>query len=303
MSAEVSADELVIGVVGLGKMGQPIAERLLAAGAQVAVYDVNNEATAKLVQAGATSAETPAELASECQYICTVVPDGTDVEAAFAAPDGVLAGMHDGLLCLEMSTIPPEVTRRVAGWVCDRGGRLVDAAIGRGIPFAADGRLLFMVGGSLDDVARARAVLDILGDTVRHCGDVGAGVTMKLVNNLLGGVTLAATCEALLLGRKAGLSLQTMIEVLSGTAAATPHLSMAVPNRMAPRNFEPGFRLDLARKDADLAISLGRKLGVPVIIAAVAQELRVAAIGRGLGSKDSSAIVCLLEDLAGTTIG
>jgi 3-hydroxyisobutyrate dehydrogenase-like beta-hydroxyacid dehydrogenase len=145
-------------------------------------------------------------------------------------------------------------------------------------------------------------VLALLARTIHHCGPVGAGVTMKLVNNLLAGVAYAATCEALLLGRRAGLGLETMLDVLSTTMADNAHLRRTVAAKVIPRAFAPGFRLALQRKDAHLALELGGSLGVPLPLGAVAQQLRSVALAQGLADHDSSALIGVLERLAGIDV-
>jgi 3-hydroxyisobutyrate dehydrogenase-like beta-hydroxyacid dehydrogenase len=223
------------------------------------------------------------------------------VEQVADGPDGLLAGARSGLLWLEMSTIDPEVTRRVADRAAEQQVTVLDAAIGGATAQVTEGALLFMVGGEPAEVDRARPVLGLLGEVV-HCGPTGSGVSMKLVNNMLAGVTFVATCEALLLGRKAGLSVDTMRQVLSRTAANTMHLHRSIPSRVIPRNFEPGFRLDLMYKDAGLAMDLAHRLGAPQSLAALVQELRTAAMSRGLATHDTTVLVQILETLAGIQV-
>ena len=163
------------------------------------------------------------------------------------------------------------------------------------------GKLLFMVGGSSDDFRKARKFLAHLGRCV-HCGPVGSGVTMKLINNQLAGVTLVATLEALLMGRKAGLRFSDMQEVLSGTAANTAHLHRSVPERIIKRDFEDGFGMDLMVKDAGLALGLAQRLGVPQSLGAVVQQLRSRALNQGWGNKDTTIIAKVLEELAGADL-
>lgn len=293
----------VIGIIGLGSMGAPVASRIIQAGRwSTVVYDLNPASAAKLEAAGAQVANSPRAVAEQANVVLTVLPNGPDVDAVADGPDGVLAGAPPGLLWLEMSTIDPEVTRRLATRAAKQQVRVLDAAIGGITAQAGQGKLLLMVGGDEADVEDSRPILDHIGEQVHHCGPVGAGVTMKLVNNLLAGVTFAATCEAMLVGRKGGLSVDTMRAVLAGTAADTAHLRRSIPARVVPRDFTPGFRLDLMRKDASLALSLAHRLGVPLPLGALVQEWRTAAANRGLSSQDSTALVQVLEDLAGITL-
>jgi 3-hydroxyisobutyrate dehydrogenase-like beta-hydroxyacid dehydrogenase len=202
---------------------------------------------------------------------------------------------------LEMSTIDPEVTRNVSAKCSQNRIQMIDTAIGGLTVDAEAGRLLFMVGGSDEDFEKASEFLAYLGRSV-HCGETGAGVTMKLINNQLAGVTLAATIEVLLMGRKAGLRFTDMREVLSGTAANNAHLHRALPERIIKRDFEDGFGMNLMVKDAGLALDLAQRLGTPQTLGALVQQLRQRAINQGWGDKDTTIIAKVFEELANTNL-
>jgi 3-hydroxyisobutyrate dehydrogenase-like beta-hydroxyacid dehydrogenase len=291
-----------IGVVGLGSMGGAVALRLAAVGCRLVVFDLAPAAVQRLVAAGASAAASPREVAGQADVVLTILPNGPDVERAAGGDDGLLAGARPGQLWIEMSTIDPAVTRRLAEQAALAGVRVIDAAIGGLTTHAPSGDLVLMVGAADAELARARPVLALLARTIHHCGPVGAGVTMKLVNNLLAGVAYAATCEALLLGRRAGLGLETMLDVLSTTMADNAHLRRTVAAKVIPRAFAPGFRLALQRKDAHLALELGGSLGVPLPLGAVAQQLRSIGLSQGLADHDSSALIGVLECLAGIDV-
>ena len=177
------------------------------------------------------------------------------------------------------------------------GIQLLDTAIGGLTVDAAAGKLLFMVGGSPGNFEKASSFLTHLGRCV-NCGPTGAGVTMKLINNQLAGVTLVATIEALLMGRKAGLRFADMQEILSGTAANNAHLHRSIPERIIKRNFENGFGMNLMVKDAGLALDLAQRLGAPQTLGALVQQLRIRALNQGWGDKDTTVIAKVLEELA-----
>ena len=291
-------NQQTVGLIGLGNMGSAIATRLMACDQSLVVYDISPAAVSRLTKKGVTAATSPRNVAEQADIVLTVLPNGPDVEAVADGPHGVWASAQPGLLWLEMSTIDPEVTRRLAKRGAEQRVTVMDAAIGGLTGDAVEGKLLLMVGGNEADVARAASFLSLLGEIV-PCGPTGAGVSMKLVNNQLAGVAFTATCEALLLGRKAGLSFETMQRVLSGTAANTAHLHRSVPERVLKRNFEPGFCFNLMVKDAGLALTLAHRLGSPQLLATVVQELRLTALSQDLGDKDVTSFIQVLEQLAG----
>ena len=280
-------------------MGGAVAQRLAAVGCSLLVFDIDHEAVGRLVAAGARAAGSPREVAAGADVVLTILPDGPDVVRAADGPDGLLGGARPGALWIEMSTIDPQVTRTLAGRAADVGLSLMDAAIGGLTSHAPHGQLVLMVGADDAQLDRARPILSHLAATIHHCGAVGSGVTMKLVNNLLAGVIYAADCEALLLGRRAGLSVETMLDVLSTTMADNAHLRRTVDARAIPRAFDPGFRLALQRKDAHLALELAGRLGISLPLGAATQQLRAIALAHGLANQDSSALVGVHELLAG----
>ena len=274
-----------------------MARRLLNKGVSLMVYDARREASEALAERGAELAESPAEVAGRSDFLITVLPDGPDVESVAFGESGIFSGGRAGLQWLEMSTICPDVTRSLAEEAARRNIAVADAAIGGLTVDAEAGRLLFMFGGSEEQMERAGPLLSLLGRVV-HCGPVGHGVTMKLVNNQLAGVTLASVCEALILGCKAGLSFEVMREVLSGTAADNAHLHRSVPERILQGAFDPGFRMQLMVKDARLALELAHSLQVPQLLASIVQELRSRALNRGWEDRDTTIIARVFEELA-----
>jgi 3-hydroxyisobutyrate dehydrogenase-like beta-hydroxyacid dehydrogenase len=237
------AEKIKVGIIGLGQMGSPVAGRLLCEGVPLVAYDINPEALQRIVDKGAVAATSPADVARQCNILLTVLPNGPHVASVAEGEEGILASGNRDLMWLEMSTIDPEITRIVSKKCSQNGIRMIDTAIGGLTVDAEAGKLLFMVGGSDEDFKRASQFLAHLGRSV-HCGSTGAGVTMKLINNQLAGVTLAATIEALLMGRKEGLRFADMREVLSGTAANNAHLHRALPERIIKRDFENGFGMN-----------------------------------------------------------
>lgn len=295
------AEKIKVGIIGLGQMGSPVAGRLLCEGVPLVAYDINPEAVQRIVDKGAAVASSPADVARQCNILLTVLPNGPHVSSVAEGEEGVLASGNPDLMWLEMSTIDPEVTRNVSAKCSQKRIQMIDTAIGGLTVDAEAGRLLFMVGGSDEDFEKASEFLAYLGRSV-HCGETGAGVTMKLINNQLAGVTLAATIEVLLMGRKAGLRFTDMREVLSGTAANNAHLHRALPERIIKRDFEDGFGMNLMVKDAGLALDLAQRLGTPQMLGALVQQLRQRAINQGWGDKDTTIITKVFEELANTNL-
>jgi 4-hydroxybutyrate dehydrogenase/sulfolactaldehyde 3-reductase len=289
------------GIIGLGQMGSPVAVRLLEQGVPLTAYDINPEALQRIVDLGATPAGSPVEVATNCDIIMTVLPNGPHVESVAEGEQGILASENKNLMWLEMSTIDPEVTKGISVKCEEAGIELLDTAIGGLTVDAAAGKLLFMVGGADKNFEKASSFLSHLGRCV-HCGPVSAGVTLKLINNQLAGVTLVATLEALLMGRKAGLRFADMQQILSGTAADNAHLHRSIPGRIIKRDIDDGFGMNLMVKDAGLALDLAERLGVPQALAPAVQELRQVALRKGWGDKDTTIIAKVLEELAGADL-
>ncbi|MBI4591491.1 MAG: NAD(P)-dependent oxidoreductase [Candidatus Rokubacteria bacterium] len=291
-----------IGFIGLGTMGRPMATNLLKRGFPLVVHDIVADRVAELATAGAEAAPRPRDLARQVDIVITMVPGPREVEAVFLGPDGIVHGARPGSLAIDMSTSDPALTRRVASALGAVGIRMLDAPVGRSPGHAAAGKLLIMVGGSAADLDDARPVFEALGDTIVHCGPIGCGETMKLVNNYLSMTTAVATAEALVLGVRAGLPLETMLQVLTTTAAANAHLTSTFPAHVFRGNFSPGFMLDLAHKDLGLALDLGAALQVPLALGAVGREVYAFARAAGKGRMDRSAVVTVFEDLLGVTV-
>lgn len=287
----------IAGIVGLGKMGAPIARRLLHQGVSLVAFDIDSEALQRIEEHGATAADSPRDVANQCDFILTVLPNGPHVESVADGDTGILATDNADLNWLEMSTIDPEVSKGL-GKRCQKNGiRFLDTAIGGLTVDAEAGKLLFMVGGTDEEFDIASGFLTHLGRCV-HCGPTGSGVTIKLINNQLAGVTLAATIEALLIGRKTGLRFKAMKEILSGTAADNAHLHRALPERIIPRDFDDGFSMDLMIKDAGLAIDLADRLQSPNKLGKLVQDIRQGAIDKGWNGKDTTIIAKVFEEMA-----
>ncbi|MCC7368551.1 MAG: NAD(P)-dependent oxidoreductase [Chloroflexi bacterium] len=292
-----------VGVIGLGTMGRPIARNIRKAGFDVAVYDLNPEAVAELVGLGATAAERPSDIAMGSDLVISVLPDGPDVLQTMLGEEGVYHAAREGMIHADFSTVHPKVSMQLYEAGKKRGVHVLDSAMARGKTEAENGTLVLMIGGEKEDIDAAMPVLSKVATDIHHCGPNGAGATMKLVNNLLGGVVAAVNAESLLLGAKAGLTPEIMYKVLSTTGANNAMLHGMIKNKVFMRNFQPpSFALDLQYKDARLALELGGDVGAALPIGALVQQLRTAARVKGMGRWDTSAIATVWEDLGGAIL-
>jgi 4-hydroxybutyrate dehydrogenase/sulfolactaldehyde 3-reductase len=291
-----------IGFIGLGLMGTPMARNVLKQGFPLTVFDVLKERMESLVAEGARTATSPSEVAGTSDVVITMLPASADVEAVILGPGGIAEGGAQDLVVIEMSTIDPTVTKRIAAALAARGMRMLDAPVGRPSTFAADAALAFMVGGDAALLEECREVLLTMGKTIFYCGESGMGATMKAVNNLLSITTLAVTSEALVLGAKAGLRPSVMVDVFRQTAANNAHLHMTYPEKALKGDFSPMFMVDLAHKDLSVALNLGANQQVPITLGAVAREMFTAARARGRGKLDWTAVMTVLEDQAGVQV-
>jgi 2-hydroxy-3-oxopropionate reductase len=292
----------MIGFIGLGVMGKPMARNLMAAGHDLVVHSRTRADVDELAAEGATAAESPREVGATAAVTLAMLPDSPQVEEVFGGEEGVLAGARPGSLVIDMSTISPVVTRALAARASERQVGYVDAPVSGGDVGAREATLSIMAGGSEEDFERARPLFEALGKTVVHVGPVGAGQVVKACNQVVVALTIEAVGEALVLGSKAGVDPATIIRVLSGGLAANKVMEVRGRNFLE-HDFEPGFRIDLHHKDLGIALSTAREYGVALPATAAVGEMLQALRTRGMGDRDHSALLTLIEDLAQHTIG
>lgn len=298
MAGNGAPAQATVGFIGLGRMGGPMAGRLLAAGFPLLAYDVNPAALAAAAARGATPAASPAAVAAGAGIIITMLPHAAAVEQAVLGPGGVAAGARPGALLLDMSSSSPALTRRLAAQLADQGVEMLDAPVSGGVRGAEAGTLAIMVGGSAAAFARAQPVLGALGQNIRHVGGPGAGHALKAINNLLSATHLWSACEALVIGTRAGLDPQVMMEVINASTGRSGSTEVKLPRWVIPRRFEAGFTTELMYKDICTALDLARDVQVPAVLSALVRELWGAAVARGDGARDHTAIIELVEALA-----
>ena len=287
-----------IGFIGLGRMGRPMAANLCKKGFALLVHDVNPEPVRTLESSGARAANGAAGVAQASDVVITMLPSSVEVEATVLGPDGVLANSRPGQIVMDMSTVEPQTTDRLAAAAAVRGLTVVDAPVGRLAAHADRGESLFMVGASDADFERALPLLQAMGTTIHHCGKVGSGIRTKLVNNYLAIVSCQLNAEALALAQRFNLDLGKTLEVIHGTTATNGQLKINWPNKVLAGDTSAGFTIDLAHKDLSLIVAAAQDAKVPVPVAAAAREMFTAARARGYGRADFSAIVDALCEIA-----
>lgn len=283
-----------IGFIGLGIMGKPMACNLHKAGFAVTVYNRSRPVMDELAAAGMASAESPAALARQSEIVITMLPDTPDVEAVVCGPDGVLAGARPGTLLIDMSTIAPAAAQRLAAAARTHGVAMLDAPVSGGDKGAIAATLSIMVGGTEEDFARALPVFQVLGKTITHCGASGAGQIVKACNQVAVALNIAATAEALALGRKAGVDPAIMLTVLGGGLAQSRVMDLRGPT-MAAGRFEPGFKVRLHRKDLGIIQATAAAHGADLPFTALAARLFDTLINTGRGDLDHSALLLAIE--------
>ncbi len=287
-----------IGFIGLGRMGRPMASNLQKKGFELVVYDIEAAGIRQIVELGAVEAASPADVAKQSDIVFSMLPGSPEVEATVLGKDGLIANGRAGLLIVDMSTVDPRTTDRIAQAAREAGMSVVDAPVGRLASHADRGECLFMVGGSAGDFARVQPMLQAMGTTIHHCGDVGTGMRTKLVNNYLAVVSCQLNAEALALSQRFGLDLHKTLEVIHGTTATNGQLKIAWPAKVLAGDIEPGFAIDLAHKDLTLILTAANDLRVPMPVAAAAREAYSMARAAQWGRKDFSAMVDVLCELA-----
>jgi 2-hydroxy-3-oxopropionate reductase len=290
----------VIGFIGLGIMGRPMARNLLKAGHSLVVHSRSRGPVDEIVKAGAKAASSPRDVAAQCDVLITMLPNSPEVEQVALGPNGIVEGARRGLVFIDMSTISPIVSQKVGKALEAKGVAMLDAPVSGGEKGAIDGALSIMIGGDKAVFERVLPILQAMGKTITLLGPLGFGGFTKLANQIIVAVNLTALAEALTLGKKAGLDRELLLTALAGGLAGSRCLEQKKPNYLA-NTYNPGFKIDLHYKDLGLIMESARALGVPLPTTAVVQELFSALRVKGRGGLDHSGVITLLEDLAGAS--
>lgn len=288
--------------VGLGTMGLPMASNLVKSGFPVAGSDTSEAAMAALTGRGGRVARNAADAATEADVVVTMLPEDAIVRSVLGGEGGVISAMRSGALVIEMSTTGPDTKIELARAANARGVHFIEAPVGRTMEHAIAGTLALMTGGDPLLIENARPLLSAMGSEIHLCGDVGTGSAIKLINNALVAAINAASIEALIAGRKAGIDLDTMFSVLKTTMAWNNALSTALPKKALRRDFKPGFMTKLQHKDVRLALGMADQLQAPMPMAGAAFGLLDKAMESGFGSDDGSGSMLRVCEAAGGVV-
>jgi 2-hydroxy-3-oxopropionate reductase len=291
----------VIGFIGLGIMGKPMARNLIKAGYSLVVHNRSRAAVEELIKDGAQAAGSPREVAECSDVIVTMLPDSPDVELVYTSDQGVFVGAKPGMLLIDMSSISPIVARKLAAGAQERGCDMLDAPVSGGEAGAIGATLSIMIGGVSSAVERAMPIFESLGKNLVHIGDAGAGQVTKAANQIVVGTTIAIVSEALVLAAKAGVDPAKVRQALLGGFAQSKILE-AHGQKMLDRNFKPGFRIRLHEKDMKIALATGFEYGVPLMVTSQVAQMMSAMDSMGHGDLDHSGLVKLVEEMANTEL-
>lgn len=292
---------LKVGYIGLGLMGKSIARNILKVGFPLVVHNRSRAAVDELVAEGATPAATPAEVAAQVDVVFTNLPDTPDVEMVVLGEDGILAGAHPGLVYVDNSTIKPAAARDIAALLAEAGVSAIDAPVSGGDIGARNGTLAIMAGGEAAALEKVMPVLLAMGKTVTHVGAAGAGQVAKAANQIMVAAQMVAMGELLLFSQKAGVDPRKVVEAIKGGAAQCWTLDVKPP-RLFDGNRAPGFKARMQAKDLNIVLESAREYGVPLPGTAENAQLFNAMLQMGMGELDNSAVIGVLEALAGITL-
>ena len=280
----------------MGSMGGPMASNLMGAGYDLVLYNRTKEKAEKLsADGGGEVAETPREVGARCDIVITMLPGPTEVEAVVSGGDGFLEGIRKSLLMIDMSTSSPTLARKLARTARERGASMLDAPVSGGDVGAIEGTLSIMVGGDEGDFEHARPLFEVMGDTVVHVGPDGAGQVVKAANQIVVALVMEAVSEALVLGSKAQVDPEKLLDVLSGGLAGNRVMEVK-RDKYLSRHFEPGGKVKYHHKDLGIALAAGREYGVALPATVLVEQMFGALVAQGRGGWDHSALVTLVED-------
>ena len=291
-----------VGMIGLGIMGKPMAKNLMKGGYTELLVNARNQAVIDdVVSAGARAAAQP-EIGEECDVVLTMLPNSPHVKEVMLGEDGVAAHMRPGTVFIDMSSINPVASKEIAAVLAEKGIEMLDAPVSGGEPKAVDGTLSFMVGGKQEVFDKFKPLLETMGSSVVRCGEIGAGNTTKLANQIIVACNIQALAEALTLAQKAGVDPQLVFEAIRGGLAGSTVMNAKAPMMMAG-NDKPCFKIDLHIKDLNNALDCAHSVGAPVPMTAEVQEILQWLHNHEGGQKDHSAIAQYYEYLTGIQIG
>ena len=290
-----------LGFIGLGLMGKPMAGHLLKAGFPLTVHNRSQAAVDELIVAGAKSAPSPKEMAQNADIVFTCLPDSPDVEQIVLGKDGIIEGAREGLIVVDHSTIKPATARNIAAELSARGIKFLDAPVSGGQLGAQNGTLTIMVGGDADALEKAKLAMQAYGKSITHIGASGAGQVAKCCNQIMVAAQMAAMAELLIFARKADVDPQKVVAAIKGGAAQCWTLDNK-PERLFAGNRQPGFKAHMQVKDLHIVMDSAKEFGMPLPATTVTTNLYDEMLKMGLGDLDNSAVVAVLENMAGIVL-
>ncbi len=290
-----------VGFIGLGAMGGPMARNLAKAGFALVVHDIDPSRTVPLKEMGAEVVASPDQVGAEADRTIVIVETTEQAESVIIGAHGIIRGARPGHVVVCMSTIDPFAARTFADRLTGRGIAMLDAPVSGGTGRAKSGELSVIVGGAAETYAKCSDLFAVLGSQSFHVGPLGSGLAMKLVNNMLVQVNTVAVAEAMVLGVKAGLDPRTIYEVVRVSTGASAAWELRVP-RMLSGDFEPGGTIDISYKDQELETAFAKRLGVPLLLANITEQVYQMARAQGLNKQDGAAIVKIFEKLVGVSV-
>ncbi len=295
-----------IGFIGIGVMGRPMTLNLLKAGYHVTVFarHPGKPEVQEVLDAGAKLAPSPRAVAMASDVVITMVPNSMQVEEVVAGPHGILEGARRGLIIIDMSTIAPAMSRKLAELASKRDVHFLDAPVSGGSMGAVNGTLTIMVGGEREIFEQARPVLEAMGkkENIFYVGPSGSGEVVKIVNNILCGAIAAAIAESFVLGVKAGADVDTMAKIIGVSSGTSWQLANQFPIRAFNGSFQPGFMTDLLHKDLGLALDLAAENQTPAVMTALTRQMYEMARASGYGREDYTSLLKVLEQMAGVEV-
>jgi 2-hydroxy-3-oxopropionate reductase len=292
---------ITVGYIGLGIMGKSIARNILRAGFPIVVHNRSRASVQELVAEGAKQAFSPSEVSAQTDVVFTNLPDSPDVEAVVLGHNGIMETAHEGQVYVDNSTIKPATARLIAAKLAEKGVQALDAPVSGGDIGARDGTLTIMVGGAESALAKALPILNVIGKTITHVGEAGAGQVAKAANQIMVAAQMAAMGELLILSQKAQVDPRKVVEAIKGGAAQCWALDVKT-SRLFAGNREPGFKAYMQAKDLNIVLDTAREYGVPLPSTAVNTQLFQAMLQMNMSGLDNSAVIGVIEALAGTRL-
>jgi 3-hydroxyisobutyrate dehydrogenase len=287
-----------IGFIGLGNMGGPMAKNIAKSGYSLTVFDLRRELISAIEKEGATSSDSPKEVGEKSNIILTSLPSPEASESVWLGENGVLEGAKSRSIFVELSTVPPELVKKVSVRASEKNVMVVDAGVSGGVRKAEDGTLTIMAGGRKEAFDKVYPILQVIGEKIYHVGDIGSGMIVKLINNAIAHVNVVAFIECVSVGLKAGININTLYEVISQGTGTSRQFETRFKDRIMKNAYRPGMKLDLVYKDSMLMQELAGQLGVPIFLTSVSHQVFEMGRAKGFGEMDYGILMKIWEELS-----